>query len=373
MSGRDLHARLLTLDAHLDTPLHFARAGWDFGERHDLRDDIAQVDLPRMEGCLSGGFFVVFTEQGPLTPAGYAAALESALGCSARIDATVAAFEDRIGLALTSEDARRLHGEGRRIAFKSIENSYPLGENLDLLADFHAQGVRMAGPVHARTNQLADSATDAARWDGLSPLGRRWVVEMNLLGMTIDASHASDAAFDQMLALSQTPVLCSHSGARAVHDHPRNLDDARIRALADNGGAIGFTAIFLSDMSADAERLALFRQHGRIATLAPEAQREFAQRWHALDRAEPMWAAQFDDYMAALLHVIHVAGVDHVCFGADFDGGGGLPDLADVTAFPLITERLCAAGYTETAIAKMWGGNILRILDAVQAHAAAAR
>lgn len=370
MSGDEtgLHRRLLTLDTHLDVPIHFGRPGWNFGERHELDADIAQVDMPRMEdGNLSGGFFVIFTEQGPLTPEGYTAALASARNRSRAIDETISRFGDRIGLAVSAEDARALHRQGRLIAFKSIENCYPIGEELDHLDEFRRQGVRLAGPVHTRTNQLADSSTDTARWSGLSPLGKRWVERMNELGIVIDPSHASDAAFDQLLALSDTPLLASHSGARAIHDHPRNLDDRRLRALAEAGGVVGFSTIFLSDMRLDRARAALFDAYGRIDQLSAHEQRDLAMNWRALDRASPIWDANFERYMRGLAHVIAVAGVDHVCFGADWDGGGGLPDMHDITILPRITDRLIVQGFSEDAIAKMWSGNALRLLEAADA------
>ncbi|MGK6319281.1 dipeptidase [Sphingomonas sp. DT-204] len=359
-----LHKSFLVLDTHLDTPMHFARPGWSFGERHDLATDLVQVDLKRMEdGALDGGFFAIYTDQGPLTPEGYAAALAFARGRSDLIDRTIASFADRIGPALTAADARRLDREGRKIAFKSMENSYPLGEDLSLLAEFHRRGVRLAGPVHGKNNQFADSATDTPRWGGLSPLGRRWVAEMNRLGMVIDASHASDAAFDQMLELSRAPILLSHSSGRWAFDHPRNLDDGRIRKLAAKGGAICISTIFLSGLNLAGERAALFARYEQIATLSPEEQVVLARRWRELDRTAPLWNADFERYMAMVLHVIDVAGVDHVCFGADWDGGGGLPGIEDISALPRVTERLKRAGYSDQDLAKMWGGNILRILD----------
>ncbi|MFV3126570.1 dipeptidase [Niveispirillum sp. KHB5.9] len=358
----DLHRRLLTLDAHLDTPIHFARPGWHFDERHELADDVAQLDMPRMEGNLSGGFFVIYTAQGPLTDEAYAAALASARRRSREIDETLARFADRIGPATTVADATRLHGEGRMVAFRSIENCYPIGEDLGLLAEFHGHGVRMAGPVHVRTNQLADSSTDMPRWNGLSPLGEAWVAEMNRLGMVIDASHASDAAFDRMLELSKAPLVLSHSGTRGFYDHPRNLDDDRIRALAARGGVIGFTTIYLSAMHMSAERAGLFRTMGHIGDLSVSEQLDLARRWNALDATAPMWRADFEDYMKALLHTIRVAGIDHVCFGADWDGGGGVEGFRDVTALPRVTERLLAAGFDEADLEKLWSGNLLRVL-----------
>ncbi|WP_343518291.1 dipeptidase [Sphingomonas sp.] len=369
-----LHKRLLVLDTHLDTPMHFGRPGWDFGATHDPATDIVQVDLQRMEaGALDGGFFAIYTDQGPLTPEGYAAALAFARKRSDVIDTTLAGFSTRIASALTADDARRLNGENRLIAFKSMENSYPLGEDLSLLAEFHRRGVRLAGPVHGKNNQFADSSGDKPRWNGLSPLGRQWVAEMNRLGMVIDASHASDAAFDQMLELSKAPILLSHSSGRAAYDHPRNLDDARIRKLAAKGGAICISTIFLSELNLAGERGKLFAKYEQIATLSPAEQVALARRWRELDKTQPLWNADFERYMQMVLHVIKVAGPDHVCFGADWDGGGGLPGIEDISALPKVTARLKQAGYSDADLAKMWGGNILRIVEQARRASTPAR
>lgn len=369
-----LHASLLTLDTHLDTPVHFSRAGWSFGDRHDYASDLAQLDIPRMaDGNLDGGFFVIFTAQGPLTVQGYAAARDFALHRSDEIDTTIGRFAGRIGLARTTGDARRLDRAGKLVAFKSIENSYPLGENLSLLGEFYRRGVRLAGPVHSSNNQFADSSTDMPHWNGLSPLGVQWVAEMNRLGMVIDASHASDAAFDQMLGLSKTPLLLSHTGSRVAFDHPRNIDDARIRKLADAGGAICFTTIYLSALNMTPERSEVFGKHDQIGRMSPTEQADLTLRTRALDARQPMWSANFDNYMAGLLHVIKVAGVDHVCLGADWDGGGGIAGLDDISGYPKVTAALKAAGYSDADLAKMWSGNILRILRAAEIYASSRR
>lgn len=362
---QSLHSRLLVLDTHLDTPMHFARPGWDFGARHSLADDLAQLDIPRMrDGALDGGFFAIYTEQGPLDAKGYADALAFARGRSDLIDRTIAAHADTIAPALTAADAPRLDAAGKLIAFKSMENSYPLGEDLALLTEFHRRGVRLAGPVHSKNNQFADSATDTPRWGGLSPLGREWVKEMNRLGIVIDASHASDAAFDQLLDLSATPILLSHSSLRSANDHPRNLDENRLRRLAAKGGAMCVSTIFLSDMNMSPERAEFFAKYERAGSLSPAEQADLVRRWRALDTREQIWAADFETYMKMVLRAIEVAGVDHICFGADWDGGGGLPGIEDISALPKVTERLKAAGYSDADLAKMWGGNVLRILEA---------
>ncbi len=368
------HARLLTLDTHLDTPVHFGRPGWSIGERHDAATDLVQVDLPRMEdGNLDGGFFAIFTPQGPLTSEGYAGALSFALARSKLIDSTVERFGARIGAARSSVDAAALTAAGKLVAYKSMENSYPVGENLANLALFQQQGVRLAGPVHSARNQLADSATDKPHWNGLSPLGRDWVKEMNRLGMVIDASHASDAAFDQMLALSATPLILSHSGPRAMFDHPRNLDDARLRKLAAAGGALCFSTIYLSELQMGDERSALFDQTEQMDSMTPAQQSALSARWNAMNASAPMWKTTFEQYMAALLHTIAVAGVDHVCFGADFDGGGAIEGIENVSGLPKITARLKQAGFSDADLAKMWSGNVLRILAKAERHAASVR
>lgn len=360
-----LHSRLLVLDTHLDTPLHFERQGWSFADRHGLADDMVQLDIPRMkDGNLDGGFFVIYTEQGALDAKGYADALAFARARSDLIDATITKHGDAIGAARTVADARTLSKAGKLIAYKSMENSYPLGEDVALLAEFHQKGVRMAGPVHSKTNQFADSATGEARWKGLSPLGKQWVAEMNRLGIVIDASHASDAAFDQLLALSKYPIILSHSSLRSTNDHPRNLDEGRLKALAVKGGAMCISTIFMSDMNMTPARGELFGQYERIGTLSPAQQAELNRKWRELDKTEPLWAADFEQYMAMVLRAIEVGGVDHICFGADWDGGGGLSGIEDIAALPKVTERLKSAGYSDADIEKMWSGNILRVLAA---------
>ncbi|HEX3485875.1 MAG TPA: membrane dipeptidase, partial [Micropepsaceae bacterium] len=233
--------RIIRLDSHLDTPMNFARPGWDIMDAHSFDSDLSQVDYPRMvKGGLDGGFFAIYTPQGPRTPVGFAAARDAALKRAVEIHEMVARHSDTFALATRADDAARIAASGKRIVYMSMENSYPLGKDLTLLKTFYELGVRMAGPVHFTNNDLADSATDpkGPEWHGLSPLGKEFVAEANRLGIILDASHASDDVFDQMLALSAAPIILSHSSARAVFNHPRNIDDARIQKLAAAGGVI---------------------------------------------------------------------------------------------------------------------------------------
>jgi membrane dipeptidase len=363
-----LHEKLLVLDTHLDTPANFGRPGWDIAQRHTMTEDMTQVDLPRMkQGGLDGGFWVIYTAQGPLDAKGFAAAKAFALKRSDEIAAIVAKNPDTMALATTADDAAKIAATGKAIVYQSIENSYPLGEDLSLLGEFYRRGVRMAGPVHSADNQFADSTTGKARWGGLSPLGKKWVAEMNRLGMVIDGSHSSDAALDQMLALSKTPIILSHSGPKAANDHPRNLDDGRIKALAAKGGVVQINSIFLAPLNSSPERDALDARKEKLSTMTPEEQRKLAADFAALDAKAPFQDASFEMFMASMLHVLKLVGADHVGLGADWDGGGGVKGMEDVSLLPKITARLLKEGYSETDIAKIMGGNTLRLLRAAEA------
>jgi membrane dipeptidase len=366
------HEQMLVLDTHLDTPELFEHPGWDFARWHDRAFDGSQVDIPRMEqGGLDGGFFVIYTPQGPLTPASYAAARNAALTRATWIQRVVAAHPDKLELATTPADARRVAASGKRVVFQSIENSYPLGEDLSLLAHFHDLGVRLAGPVHFRNNQFADSATDKPRWHGFSPLGRQWVAEMNRLGMVIDVSHASDDVFDQALALSKTPILASHSGPKAIFDHPRNLDDARMRKLAAAGGVLQINSVYLAPSVSVPGGESIGERQRRWWVLPSAEQRKLVADIAALGSIGG--SADFELFMRSLLHAIQVMGVDHVGIGADWDGGGGVRGMEDITALPRITARLRKAGYGDADIEKIWSGNALRVLQAAEDWAAAHR
>jgi membrane dipeptidase len=369
--SRLLHDQMIVLDAHLDIPSRFDSGEWDFSDLHRYEYDGSQTDLPRMrQGGLDGGFFVIYTAQGELTPEGYAQARDRALVRAAAIHRVIGENRDHMGLALTAEDAERLHSEGKGIAFLSIENSWPLGEDLSLLETFHRLGVRMAGPVHSRTNQLADSTSGEKRWNGLSPLGRRWVEEMNRLGIVIDGSHSSDAAIDQMIELSRVPIVLSHHGPSALFEHPRNTSDDRLRRLARSGGVMFMNTLFLGTDDRSEERGEIERRQQGWHRLSPTERRQLIADKAALDARQAPTTITFDMFMRSMLHAIEVMGVDHVGLGADWDGGGGVIGMEDVAWLPKITERLLKEGYSEADIAKIMGGNLLRVLRQVQAGAA---
>ena len=373
-----IHQRLIALDTHLDTPANFARPGWDFAAAHSLTSDTAQVDLPRMKtGGLDGGFFAIYTAQGPRTPEGNIAARDAALIRAVEIREMAARLPGKVELAFTADDAARIAAEGKAIVYQSMENAYPLSSDISLLGTFQKLGLRMVGEAHFLNNDFADSATDpkGPEWHGLSPLGKKLVGEANRLGLILDASHSSDEVFDQMLALSNTPIILSHSGCKAVYDNPRNIDDARLKRLAAKGGVIqinaygGYLAATPADPARDTALKALQESYGeRDGHTAAEVAAFVKQRDAILDRY-PGSRHTFDQFLAHLLHALKLIGPDHVGIGLDWDGGGGVVELEDVTRLPRITEALLKAGYSEADLAKIWSGNVLRLLRAAEAAA----
>jgi membrane dipeptidase len=368
-----LHQRLLVLDSHLDTPLTLTRPGWNILERHDYRQDGSQVDLPRMrEGGLDGGFFAVYTPQGPRTEEGRAYASAYGLATLTRIRDVIDRNPDSFALALTAADARRIAAQGKRVVFISMENADPLSSDPELLNTYYRQGLRMLGLVHFMNNDLADSATALPEWKGLSPKGRDLVQRANRLGILLDVSHASDAVFDQMLALSSAPLIASHSSSRAVNPHPRNLDDNRVRQLAAKAGVIQVNAYsdYLIPLTPNPDRnkamAALGARFHNLAALSPEQVKALYQERDSLNQRFAQPKASLDVFMKHLLHLLDVAGPDHVGIGADWDGGGGVSGLEDVSQLPVITQRLLDAGYSEAQIANIWSGNLLRVLQAAQ-------
>ncbi|BBD97138.1 membrane dipeptidase [Sphingobium amiense] len=372
------HQKLLTLDSHLDTPASLDLPGWSIEDEHGVHTDYTQVDLPRMKkGGLDGGFWAIYTPQGPLTIDGFRKARDFALLRGMSIRSMVAADPANFVLATRASDAAPIAVAGKRVVYMSIENAYPLGEDVSLLKTFYDMGVRVAGFAHFAHNQFADSSTDPSkkpRYGGLSPLGKELLREMNRLGVVPDASHSSDQVLDDLLALSTTPVLLTHSGCKAIYDHPRNIDDDHLKALAAKGGVIQMNAYgnYLKAIKPNPERQkalgALFAEMREDAKLTAEKRAELLAKRQEIDRLYPETdRATFDDFMTHMLHALKVVGPDHVGIGLDWDGGGGVAGMEDILALPKITDALLKAGYSESDIAKIWSGNVLRVLAAAEA------
>lgn len=366
-----LHRRLFTLDTHIDTPTaRLMRPGWDLAARHDFAADGSQCDLPRMDGAIDALFLAVYSQQAARTPAGYAAAHERAARMFERIHETVARNSARGAVARAAADGPRLKAEGKRAFFLSVENGYCLGRDAGHVGKFHRLGMRMLGLTHMLNNDLADSSTDprGPEWRGLSPLGREVVAECERLGVLVDASHASDASLWGLLEITRRPVILSHSGCRAVCDHPRNVGDDLLRALARNGGVIQLFTLPVALVPApDGGRTAALAElliRLADAVLTEEVLADAGRGWRRIDELHPNPPATLHDFIRHLEHAVEVAGIDHVGVGCDFDGGGGVAGLNDVSQYPALTAALLERGWTEEQLAKLWGGNTLRILAA---------
>jgi len=368
---RALHERLFTIDTHIDTPTaRLMDPAWALAAAHDFAADGSQCDLPRMRaGGIDALVMAVYSPQGARTPEGFAVVHDQALRVFARTHEVIRQNAAACGLALTGGEAVQLKQSGRRALFLGIENSYPLGRDAGNVAKFHRLGMRMLGLTHMLNNDVADSSTDprGPEWGGLSPFGREVVAECNRLRVVVDASHASDDALRDLLAVSRFPVILSHSGCRAVCDHPRNIGDDLLRAVAARGGVIQINALPAAVVPApeDGRTAAIAGLLRRMSdqVLTPEVRAWAGGEWQRLEAAYPNPAVTLEDYLRHIEHAVKVAGIEHVGIGCDFDGGGGFPGLASVADYPNITAGLLARGWSEPALTKLWGGNTFRLLN----------
>jgi membrane dipeptidase len=409
--ARAIHERVMTLDTHVDINANqFNPADTvNFAKGVPGR----QVDLPKMEaGGYDAVFLAVYQGQGTLDSAGYANAYAAAI---AKFDAihrlTEVLAPNRTGLALTAADARRIHAAGKKVIFAGIENGYPVGTDITRVKEFYDRGGRYMSLAHNGNSQLSDSNTGEAQGflygNGLSPLGREVIKEMNKYGMMVDFSHPSKGAMMQMLALSKAPIIGSHSGVRAICNHSRNADDEQLKALAKNGGVIQIVA-FASYVKCDpkrdsartAETAALNREFGivlpqggrggggrgggggggggrgggrgganaaldSILLTLPEARRaEYRQRQQAIATKYPATPrATVSDFVDHIDYAVKLIGIDHVGISSDMDGGGGVDGWNGAAETFNVTLELVRRGYTEEQIAKIWSGNLLRVLE----------
>ena len=368
-----IHEAAFTVDSHTDTPILLARYGFDFGGRHDLQNDRSKVDLPRMrDGGLDGIYFAVFIGQGPRTPEGHRKAREEALMILDSIRATLDRYPDELVPATRASDLKRIAREGKRAIYLGMENGYPLGNDITLLEDFYGQGIRYITLVHSSNNDICDSSTDTLEHGGLSPFGEEVVSRMNDLGIMVDLSHASDDTFYDVMELSRAPVIASHSCARALCDHPRNLTDDMLLKLKEKGGVIQLC--FVDEYvktpepypQRDSARQAIREKYGEFGELTDAEREAFMEEWFELDRKFPVKLPTVKDAVDHIDHIVEVAGIDHVGIGTDFDGGGALADCYDVSQLGNITLELVRRGYSARDIKKIWGGNLTRVLSEVE-------
>ncbi len=375
-SGVDaFHESIAVFDSHLDTPALFHTPDYLFTARGSFEEDGTHVDLPRMnEGGLDGGFWVIFTRQGPLDEASYAAARTHGLMRQTAIREFAAKYHEEVALAFSADDVPGILADGKKVVFQSMENSYPLGTDVSLLEHFYIGGLRMIAPVHFATNQFADSATDINQpYDGLSPLGEELVREANRLGLVLDGSHAADSVVRDMMALSTTPIILSHTGATAIYDHPRNIGDELLLELAENGGVIQMNIFggYLEQLVPSPERQAaleaLAEEYGSNPAEMDDATRAawFVAR-QELNANFPAPRSTYEKFMEHTYHVLDLIGSEHVGISGDWDGGGGVDGMSDVSMLQKITRDLLDAGYTREDVAKIWGGNMMRLVKAAE-------
>ncbi|PLX22552.1 MAG: membrane dipeptidase [Salinivirgaceae bacterium] len=369
----EIHKKALTLDSHTDTPLRFARDTFNIAEYHDGHKTYSRLDLPRMEeGGLDAVFIAAFIGQGHRTAEEHTKANAKTHEIIDSIYAQVNRNKDKVEVALTPDDAYKLEKEGKRSFFIGIENGYALGNDINEIENFYNRGVRYITLVHTKNNNICDSSTDTVENNGLSDMGVEVVQKMNELGMLIDVSHASDKGFYDIIQHSETPVIASHSNARAVCDNPRNMTDDMLKKLAENGGVIQVCLLSnyvkppVEQPKRDSAFQALREKYNYFKDLDEATYAEAVREWHETQREYPQILAKVTDLVDHIDHIVKVAGIDHVGIGSDFDGGGGLEDCFDVSGMPNITLELVKRGYTEEDIIKIWGGNFMRVFREVQ-------
>ena len=390
-----IHQEVITIDTHDDINVANFTDSINYTQRLNT-----QVNLPKMrEGQLDVAWLIVYTGQGPLTPEGYAAAEENAMAKFEAIKRLTTTYApDQMVLATSSAQVRQATEEGKMVAMIGVENAYPMGEDFANFEKYHALGARYVSLSHNGHSQFSDSNTGEADGflnDGLSELGKQAVVEMNRLGLMIDVSHPSKEAMRQMIALTKAPIIASHSSARALCDHSRNLDDEQLIWLKENGGVVqtvAFSSYVNTEkhnarnqyMSALRKKLAeekglKWYERSELRALSAEEREAFmAYAYEINDAANEVAANDTEapagvtvaDFVDHIDYMVDLIGIDHVGISSDFDGGGGITGWSDASETQNVTLELVKRGYSEEDIAKLWGENLLRVLDEVEAVSA---
>jgi len=393
--AKAIHAKVITLDTHNDINVK------NFTDSVNYTQDLGnQVNLPKMnEGGLDVTWLIVYTGQDTLTDEGYAKAHANAIEKFEAIHRLVEEIApDQIELATTSEDVRRIHKSGKKVAMIGIENGYPVGLDISNVKKFFDLGGRYMSLAHNGHSQLSDSNTgesdDVWLHNGLSELGKEVIAEMNKWGMMIDVSHPSKEAIRQMIELSRAPIIASHSSARALCDNSRNLDDEQLGWLKENGGVVQ-TVAFKNYLNAEKAKI----RGDKLADLRQNIIDSLEVTWYdwsdfrGLDEAAQMAfidtrrevmaianeqansiegfpaAVNVADFVDHIDYLVSKMGLKHVGISSDFDGGGGIEGWNDASETLNVTIELVKRGYSEEEIGLLWSGNLLRVLDEVEAVA----
>ena len=371
-----IHTEAFTIDSHNDTPMWFTDTSYNFGINHSDMRPRNRVDIPRMEaGGLDAAFFAVFVGQGERTDPGNDKALQQALNTFEAIDRNLRINNLKAAPAFTVTDGKTIEKQGKRAVYVGLENGYPIGNNLKNVERFYNLGARYITLCHTRNNDICDSSTDTTEHKGVTEFGKEVIAEMNRLGMMIDISHVSDKSFYDAIKVSKTPVIASHSCARALCNNPRNLSDDMLRALADNGGVIqmcilsSYVKTPLPNPERDSAQSALKIKYRGFKDLSEEEMNQARHEWYAIDDLYPQELATVSDVVDHIDHIVKVAGIDHVGIGTDFDGGGAVEGCEDVSEMGNITLELVRRGYSKKQIEKIWGENLLRVMGDVEKYA----
>jgi len=366
-----LHKKILTVDTHCDTPLNLGDTKYDIGKRNNFDSTHTRVDFVRMqEGGMDAMFFAIFIGQGNRDSLGNEMAKNRAIHIADMLDSVLVKYSDMAQKAVSPNDAYEIEKNGKRAIYYGLENGFPIGKDISLIDYFFERGVRYITLSHSWNNDICDSSTDTiAEHNGLSDFGEQVVQKMNQKGMLIDVSHISDSAFCDVIKLSKTPVIASHSCAKALCNHPRNLSDELLKKLAENGGVIQMcilSSYVINDPqneNREKQFMALRTKYKNYSTMSPDEQKKAHEEWDKLDKQFPEKLATVSQAVDHIDHIVKLIGIDHVGIGTDFDGGGGLADCRDVSEIANITRDLVKRGYSESDIEKIWGGNFMRVFN----------
>ena len=365
-----IHASILTVDTHCDTPMEFSDPAFDLGVRHDE----GCVDFPRMaEGGLHAEFFAVFTGQGLRNDSTYNKVHQKALEIFNAIRKNVEKNSSMAEIATTPDDAYRLKKAGKIAAFIGMENGYPIGKDITRIKLYFDLGARYITLAHTKNNDICDSSTDpaGAENNGLSAFGIEVVKEMNRLGMMVDISHISDKSFYDVLKVTNAPVIASHSSCRALCGSPRNLSDDMLLALKENGGVIQICILgnYLKtpepNPELDSKLKELKDKYGDYNALPDSAKKIVRKEYNDIQKKYEK-PATVKDVVDHIDHVVQVIGIDYVGIGTDFDGGGGVDGCRSASDIKNITIELLRRGYSKSDIKKIWGGNLMRVFRKVE-------
>ncbi len=371
--AKRIHNSITTIDTHCDTPMKFVNNGFDISVSHKAPE--SRVDIPRMEeGGLDAIFFAIFTSQKARNSETYKQTYDLA---NQMIDSTMVSLNHNkktTGLALSVKDLEKLETENKRAIFLGMENGFPIAKDIKRVKEFYDKGVRYLTLCHSSNNDICDSSTDpkGAEHHGVSKFGKEVIKEMNKLGMIIDVSHISDTAFYDVMKYSKAPVIASHSSVRSVCDHARNMSDDMIKLLAKNDGVIQICILGDYIKSPDTTSIhyikmqELKKKYNNWQYKNDEERKQAWAEWDEINKNYPPVLPTIADAVDHIDFVVNLVGINYVGIGSDFDGGGGLADCTNVADFPLITLELLKRGYSEKDIAKIWGGNFLRVFKTVE-------